>query len=221
MKERDLFPLPRRQLPASVLGKSSYFLNRDGELLSRSTIRRVTQRFHKGVWCDEGIQTLNEVSGVPFDSPLQTPCKLAQRHAISRIEALYSRVPAPPPEFSTAGAFTELCGSASRYQPIEAATTAPYVKELVSWPPPDTRPVPVTDMLGGTGLASGIRNYIFKPEAERQATRSEPDQIKLSLGPTLVWNPRVYSEFLQRLEQAGMSSWRVEGESLLGVFFVK
>ena len=131
MRERDLFPLPRRQLPASVLGNSC-FLNHHGEPLSRSTIRRVKQRFHKDVWCDEGIQTLNELSGVPFDSPPQTPSNQAQRHAISRIEALYSRVPAPPPDLSPAGAFTELCGSASRYQPTEAATTAPYVKGLVS-----------------------------------------------------------------------------------------
>ena len=151
MRGRDLFLLPQRQLPASVLGKSS-FLNRDGELFSRSTIRQAKQRFHKDVWCDESIQILNGLSGVPFDSPPQTPCSLAQHHAISRTEALYSRVPAPLPEFSTAGAFTELCSSASRYQPTEAATMAPYVKELVSWPPPDIRLVPVTDMLGGADL---------------------------------------------------------------------
>eukprot|EP00972_Heterocapsa_arctica_P038695 5701699-Heterocapsa_arctica.AAC.1 len=81
-RERDLFPLPRRHLDPNILGGAS-FLNTSGHRLSRSTVRKVKQRLHNDAWCDEGIQTLNELSGVPFSQVPTVPSNQAQTHAIA------------------------------------------------------------------------------------------------------------------------------------------
>jgi hypothetical protein len=106
-RERDLFPLPRRHLDPDILDGAS-FLQSSRQRLCRSTFRKVKQRLHNDVWCDEGIQTLNEISGVPFSHAPTVPSNQAQTHAIARIEAMYNRVPAPHGSLSAAGAFTEL-----------------------------------------------------------------------------------------------------------------
>ena len=55
--------------------------------------------------------------------------------ALDRVLSFYKRIPKIPSELNAGGAFSELCGAASRYLPAEGAKTAPYNKDLVSWPP--------------------------------------------------------------------------------------
>ena len=85
VRERGLFPLP--------IAPSFEFDNSRG--LSRGTSRRIKRRLASDMWCAQGIQALNELSGFPFLSPASEPANDAQAVALESISELYSRGPSP------------------------------------------------------------------------------------------------------------------------------
>ena len=93
---------------------------------------------HAKDWCNSGIQTLNELSGFKFSDPPTVPQNLCQSQALDSFRDTYRQVPPPPSDASPAGAFHELCGLPTQYEPVVAASTATYTKELVSWPPSES-----------------------------------------------------------------------------------
>jgi hypothetical protein len=176
---------------------------------------------HSDIWCADGLNTLNQLSGFPFDDAPKAAQNAAQQAAVDRISTLYRRVPAPPAELTPAGALRELCGSASRYLPTEPSTTAPYTKDLVSWPPEGTKATPIGDLLSDAdqSMVYDWETSILRDDSEVRSHFDSASRVKPFLEPTLVRRPQVYAEFLQRLEAAGMLVWRVGGPSLLGFFF--
>eukprot|EP00973_Karenia_brevis_P045376 6285342-Karenia_brevis.AAC.1 len=69
-------------------------------------------------------------------------------------------------------------------------------------------------------MAKGWRHLVLKPQSLLEEYFRSADRPKQFCEPTLVRRPKVYAEFLARLDQAGMLTWRRGGDSLLGVFFV-
>ena len=123
MRNRELFPLPPPFLSELATGAPSR------GRCCRSVVRRLQRRLHWQQWCREGVQTLNELSGFPFDNPPDLPSNAGQEKALCHLSDLYKNVPPPPIELTPAGAFQELCKAPSRYQPDEASSgTVPYTK---------------------------------------------------------------------------------------------
>ena len=55
-----------------------------------------------------------------------------------------------PPEFSSAGAFSELCGpQPGSYEESQATTCRAYEADLISLPPPMAQPVDASTLLSG------------------------------------------------------------------------
>ena len=122
-----------------------------------------------------------------------------------------------------AKALWELCGSASRYFPTEQFLVAPYTEDLVSWPPEGTVASPIEGLLSGADrtMVCEWETSILRDESERRSHFTLASRVQPYLEPSLVKRPEVYSDFLRRLEAAGMLTWRVGGPSLLGTFFVR
>ena len=142
-RQRSLFPLPCT--PSSELRPPDFGHRRP----CRAVRRRLAAKIQHERWADDGIHALNQLSGAPFSSP---PCHARnkmQEMAVSRIRSIYSQVAPPPDHLSAAGAFSELCGSASRYSPTDLAKTARYTKDLMSWPAEGSIATPVLDLLDG------------------------------------------------------------------------
>ena len=146
-REREIFLLPcclgTRAAPRADFRK-----------LSRCVQRRSLRKLHSACWADEAVLAMNELSGVSLDAiaacangPIRNQ---GQTLALDRIDSIYKRIPPPPSSLSPAGAFRELCGTASRYEPCDATSTAPYDKDLISWPPVGTVPVSTIGSLEGT-----------------------------------------------------------------------
>ena len=92
-----------------------------------------------GTYTSEGIDKICEALRV--NSTLQfiryrcfEPQNLAQQVALDHICRAYKRVPPPPEGLDAKRAHQELCGASILYQPGVCAKTAPYSKDLVSWP---------------------------------------------------------------------------------------
>ena len=61
---------------------------------------------------------------------------------------------------------------------------------------------------------------ILKPESARNSYMHGNDRIGPQLDPMLVRDPKVYAQFLRRLDAAGTLTWKTGIRSWLGVFFV-
>ena len=131
---RDLFPLPRPFLDSEFGASTVGVPARDIAYLSRSVRRRVLKRLHTMQWCNDAVGTLNELSGAPFSSLPLCAQNNGQLSCLDKIRAIFLAVPSPVDGLSPAGAFTELCGSSTRYSPMAATGVAPYDRDLVSWP---------------------------------------------------------------------------------------
>ena len=206
-----------------IINTTSKFATLRKSDLCRSTKRRVSKVLYNETWCAEGACTLNELSGAPFSGDVQ-PCppNAAQSAALAHLSSLYARVPAPPSEFTPAGAFKELCGSASRYCPSPAAKTARCCMDNVSWPPSGSSPVNVSELLEGDDHLDAClwRDRVLKAPEERSAYRESRDRVKPYLEPSLVRRRPVYASFLHHLFLSGMIRFRPRCESYLGIFFV-
>lgn len=212
-RNRDIFPLPSQ-------GEEnlSNFTMPSGH--SRCSARRLAKKMHKQRWLNEAIFALNELSGAPYSKPPRDPQNAGQAAVISRLTEAFGRVPPPPTDLTEAGAYHELCGSNVLYQPAEFPKTAPYNKELVSWPPIGSRPSPLGDNLDGAALSMLEDPSLMLREIDEIENESNAC-IKTFAEPTLCRRPYVYADFLKRLEKSGMVRWRVGGASNLGLFFVK
>ena len=109
---------------------------------------------HIQQWGNEAVSTLNELSGAPFSEIPPAPLNLGQESCMDRLKNIFDSLPPPDSGLTPAGACIELCGSATRYDPILSASVAPYDKDLVSWPPQGSEPAPVLESLGGADFAT-------------------------------------------------------------------
>ena len=121
--DRELFPLPA-PFPLRIDPWSSDAHGRPVRSLARSVQRRLFKREHLESWCNDGTQTLSELSGAPYNVLAPHSKNNGQDVCVSHLQRVYSGVPKPPLEFTPAGAFIELCGSASRYDPASASETS-------------------------------------------------------------------------------------------------
>ena len=144
---------------------------------------------------------MNELSGVSLDAiaacaegPIRNQ---GQTLALDRIDSVYKRIPPPPSSLSPAGAFRELCGTASRYKPCDATNTAPYDKELISWPPVGTVPVSTIGSLEGADrhLIEGWEQHVLEGADARKKYSNSFCRPKPFLDPTLTRRSLVYAVF--------------------------
>ena len=70
---RELFPLPCE----NAVHRFGEVINSNCSL-NRTTKRRISRKQHGAEWCDAGIRTLNELSGLPFSESPNAPRSLAQ-----------------------------------------------------------------------------------------------------------------------------------------------
>ena len=161
---KELFPLPSK----NAVRRFGLHINSQCNL-NRSTKRRISRKQHGAEWCDAGLHTLNELSGLPFSECPSVPQSQAQQHALKHVFEVYDEVPQKPGDLSCAGAFRELCNSSSRYAPCEASNRSSYVKELVSWPPVDSSPCVLTECLEGSDFlqASEWQSSFLNSSSER------------------------------------------------------
>ena len=222
-RQRELFPLPF-PYPTIPCHLNDNRLRAPGTpSLCTSTRRRLLRKWHRQAWCNEGVAVCNELSGFPFSDSPNFVSNDGQKNVLENFQSMYSRVPPPPSDITPARAFTELCRSATRYDPCGESGTAAYTKELVSWPPIGSVPADVTDSLEGAdyNMVYDWEQHVLKNAAERVEHATSADRPRPFLEPTLVRRPAVYGDFLSRLDQAGMLCWREGGDSLLGVLFAK
>ena len=142
---------------------------------------------------------------------------------IDRIREVYAGVPAPPAGLTPAQAFSCLRGSSTGYSPVPLqGARVTFDLERCSMPPPLNCAHPVVQSLSGKPHEEIVnwRERILKPESERHDYMHGKDRIKPYLDPKLVRDSKVYAKFLQRLDGAGILSWKVGIQSWLGVFFV-
>ena len=222
MWERELFPLP---LPHPELSPDPHAARpyRDQlKHLSRSVQRRVLRHVNPKRWANDAVATCNELSGAPFESIPLAPLSKSQAECIDHVTSVFESIPSPPTDLTPAGALSELCGFSSRYEPTPTVGVAAYEKDLVSWPPSGSVPANVLDHLADADaeLIGDWATHVLKDAGARSTYRSSAARPRPFLEPSLVRRPQVYAEFLLHLHRAGMLSWRVGGESLLGIFFV-
>ena len=98
---------------------------------------------------------------------------------------------------SPAGAFRELCGTASRFVPCDATTTAPYDKELISWPPVETIPVSTIGSLTGADrhLIDGWEQHVLEGVDVREKYSNSLCRPMPFLDPTLTRRSLAYADF--------------------------
>ena len=184
--DRELFPLPA-PFPPRIDPWSSDAHGRPVRSLARSVQRRLFKREHLESWCNDGAQTLNELSGAPYNVLAPHSKNNGQDVCVSHLQRVYSGVPKPPLEFTPAGAFIELCGSASRYDPASASETsvAPYDKDVVSWPPIGSEPAPVLANLSGADfeMVNGWEQCLLKNATDVSSYRISPTDPVPILSP--------------------------------------
>ena len=189
-RQRNLFPLPCT--PSSELRPPDFGHRRP----CRAVRRRFAAKIQHDRWADDGIQALNQVSGAPFSNPPRHVQNKMQEMAVSRIRSVYSQVAPPPDHMSAAGAFSELCGSASRYSPTDLAKTARYTKDLMSWPPEGSIATPVLDLLEGADfeMVNDWGKTLLRPVEQREQYLNCAERPKPFLEPSLVRKLRVYAD---------------------------
>ena len=223
-RQRKLFPLP--------LAPDSPKVSELGHIkLSKSQRRRIGCHCKIDDWFSSGLNSLNEISGAPYSDPGKVPRNAAQVEALELISQEYRRVPKPPTALSRAGAFSELCRTSSRYEPVPldgsavgaTGARAPYDYDLVSWPATDSSPSPVIQSLDGADkyVMQQWRTLTLKSPTARDAYSKSQKRVKPYLDPMLVQNSATYCKFVQRLDAAGMIVWKQHIPSLLGCFFVR
>ena len=208
-RQRDVFPLP--------VPRSSF---EDIPRGCRSVRRRVLRKSHNEAWFSDGVQTLNELSGAPFSNPPLFCHNASQAKSLEILKGAYSSVPAPPLNVLPAGAFAELCGSSSRYTLSDSGKTVSYDREQVSWPPECSAPVPLPSVLEGGDLdfVANWETRLLRPASERSDILNSPKTCKLYLEPILIHKTSVYAEFIKRLHNRGMLTFRRGGIPIWGYF---
>ena len=216
---RGVFPLP---VPACELSEVSGIAS-----LSRSAKRRIEKHIHNDAWFADGIGALNSVSGVPgiaaADAVGSPTRNLTQVRSYDRIRQIYASVPGPPANLTASEAFHALRGAASGYNtdPGQGARV-PFSLERCSMPPAMNVTHSCLSSLDGVHheRVEQWRTRILKPEDARRNYMQSSDRVRPYLDPALVRDPGVYGQFLMKLHNAGMLSWRTGIRSWLGCFFV-
>ena len=234
--QKDILPLPSHDV---------YPLH-DIKHLSRSVQQRLKFQQLKQDWRRDAHDALNDLGGFTSSAGDSAPKVGAGTHlAMDVVASAFDDLVKPcSPLPSPDEALRELLSSTTAYH--GASTVLPYAKDLVSWPPVGSHPVPLA-----AGLSEADRTWLAEwkahllPETHSipstvndnvQSTSnfttnakhipsspSNPKTKKAYCDPVLFSSGENYADFLKRLEAAGMLKWRRAGreKGVLGVFFVK
>ena len=217
MRVKGVFPLPVPSFePSEATGSASS---------SRSVKRRIEKRLHNNAWFADGIGTLNSMFGVPgsavADAAGGPPRNLSQIESLDRIRGIYAAVPGPPSDLTPSEAFHALRGAASGYNtdPGQGARV-PFNMERCSMPPPMNVTHDCLSSLDGEHhrRVEHWRTHILRDEDARKNYMHSDRRIKPYLDPELVRDPGVYGQFLSKLHDSGMLTWRTGIRSWLGCF---
>ena len=195
-RQRELFPLP----PAFADSCQT-------RSVSRSVHRRLVHKAHWQAWANDGVATLNALSGRQFCSG-HCPGD-AHSKAMTFISGQYSRVAKPPSDETLEGAFNSLLGASTTYVEDVGAFRAIYSETVVSWPPEGSVPVdivhhlPVADSL----KLSNWRTSLLRSEEEAHELQRSLGLLRPLSDPKLVRDPVTYARFLGRLFKSGMVSF--------------
>ena len=105
--------MPSRDLLPCALPFPDSASTPDAKACSRSVRRRSLAKAAWQTWCNDGVQSLNEVYGHPgADKVVDDAPSRGQLLCLERLREAYKVVEKPPPDLpSAAGAFKELCGT--------------------------------------------------------------------------------------------------------------
>ena len=96
-------------------------------------------------WANDGVRALCELGGCSASGDLHNINK-AQESSLSHLVHQYKTLSKPPADFTAAGAFKELCGSALPYLG-EGGGPAHYQEELLALPDVGDQPCPLETTL--------------------------------------------------------------------------
>ena len=106
-RSSDVLPLPIPHPGAGIL-RGAYHL-------SRAMRRRLHSQGEWQAWANDAVRSLDSMYGSKKASGSLDQCSAGQLSALKHITYQYQQLAKPPAEFSAAGAFIELCGSALPY----------------------------------------------------------------------------------------------------------
>ena len=212
-RQRDILPLPNYD-------KHIFDSN-----ISTNIKRRLRRKNKSLDWANECVDVLNRVGsdGAQVSSGF-VPQNSASAQASQHILETFCEMPGPPPDTSPEGALTELLESAGFYS-HSRADVLPYEKEHVSWPDCGSRPVEIVGGLLPTDRSNLINweTELLRDSKDYKSHIANSKVVRPYVDPLLANDPKLYGDFLLRLNLAGMLKWRVSnGErSSLGFFFVR
>ena len=214
-RERGLFPLP------VLLGQCFDHEQK----VSRSVTRRILKKNHRLSWCNDGINALNELAGFKNLLPTEVPRSKVVSEVVDKIRHQYFSLPELPSDMPTAeGALSELLCNSSVYSD-ERSDILPYDPSNLSLPDPGAEPIDLS-----SAVKSSEAPFFMEGGAAMLRSDSEASELQHKLGlnnpycdPVLFGSVSTYSDFLSRLQEAGMIKYvRAKGrKGTLGVFFVR
>ena len=129
-----------------------------------------------------------------------------------------------PDDLSPAGAYKELCRSATPYTNDSRPDLAIYQEEALSWPPEGTHQIDPISAMPFPHFDSLMhwREKMLKPNFDALTENSSnSNSITPYSDPILMRSNRKYGRFLKGLHSRSMIVFRIGGPSHLGIFFVK
>ena len=161
-RQRELFPLPLPFAPEAVLPGPS-----------RSVRRRLLRKRHWQTWCNEGVATLNSLSGFP--GPPGSFLRDIHCAALDHISEAYRAVHRPP-ALSSEGALRELLGASVCYD-ADSFEKSTYSEENISWPCAGIAPVLLERCLPSADFAllNGWRSQLLRDPSETHALLLESE----------------------------------------------
>ena len=208
---KDLFPLPP---PFPLVGQLASVVG-----VSRSVRRRLRRTGLWQQWANEGVATLNALSGRPDGSSCEpSPCQLASLEGLAEP---FKRMGLPPPDLHPAEAFRELCGNSVPYL-AENLGLASFERDNVALPSGN---LPVIDTVAGLSpehahILNGADSSLLNSPEATAAALDVAGIVKPHHDPAFN-APRPYADFLRSLQDKGIITFEMHARSYLGCFFVR
>ncbi len=211
---RDVLPLPMPE--ASVAPRWR------GLPVSRTVVRRLQRAKHRDERLQLGVAALNSL-GDDGTNNFDTGCAQAsdaQMESLRRLEALYSKVPAPENQQSAREAWKELQSALPGYFSSEVGALAAFQEGHVALPPLGSHPAPLTEELRP-------EDRLFLDNPSRVLLDDQRVRGKLLLcgieepyvDPVLRHNRKKYSRFVSDLCRRGVVSFGSRCKAKVGAFF--
>ena len=202
-RQGDLFPLPYLDEPNFASDKH----------VSRSVRRRHLRRYHWTHWANDGIHSVNVLSGRGAHAAKGSPCPAASEQVALDIGNTYRGLGPPPADLlPPGGALRGLLNKAGYYN-ADRPDLGSYVKDNVSWPAVGSTPM---QLVAGLAEADRARlndweRLMLRDPAKAAEIRHRAGLRRPHCDKDLFKNPRVYGDFLNRLADAGMVRFEPAG----------